>query len=291
MISERAVRPDLLSEASPVQDMLRAMFLYGCDYFVLADKDGDCVFHKDRLVGLLEQGQEGVTLEKLRYLPAGEPPVSRARIEDAPPETQILRFADSALSKSDLAEYRRMKVEASQNLPPVWWQAPMPMFRVCGEVMEYNDAACALIPQNARLAARAEEVLADSMLTCGENGRESTFAVTALDGGVYLLEDISGDFEMAEDLVWWAAVGRALVRRMEKNGLILNRLLPHEEAPADASEVLTCSWEGEEMGKLSISIPAAAASPGRAGETSAPPQKAGRKRRVKEAPEPSDGQG
>ncbi|MDR3278992.1 MAG: hypothetical protein LBT23_00620, partial [Synergistaceae bacterium] len=73
--------------------------------------------------------------------------------------------------------------------------------------------------------------------------------------GTFLLEDISGDFEMAEELVWWAAVGRAFFHRLEENGAVIRRVSPYEDPPATAAEIIPCSWEGEHLGSLAIELP------------------------------------
>jgi hypothetical protein len=60
---------------------------------------------------------------------------------------------------------------------------------------------------------------------------------------------------MAEDLLWWASIGSAFVRRMEKNGLLVRRISPFGTPPEDAAEVIPCSWEGELIGRLVIELP------------------------------------
>jgi hypothetical protein len=124
------------------------------------------------------------------------------------------------------------------------------------EAISLNDKALDLVPGGARsLASQMDRIREDRIITLRENDADRTFSLYALSEDSYLIEDISGDFEMAEDLVWWAAIGRALVRRMENNGLIVKRFSPFEKPPEDAAEVVQCSWDGEVMGRLVIEMP------------------------------------
>ena len=92
----------------------------------------------------------------------------------------------------------------------------------------------------------------DMVLQLPESFGGKAFAMTMIDRDVFFLEDISGDAEMAETLVWWAAVGRAFVNRMEKNGLMIHQHQEPDSAPEGALEVLPCCWEENPLGFISI---------------------------------------
>lgn len=254
------VKSDLLSISSTVQELLRAMYLYGTDYILIVIGKRERLLHKDQLVGLLEQGREDISLNELQTVELKEPLSARMQMEDVSQDTPLLLFAQSELSRTSFGEYREQKIMQTTARLPEWWDVPLPLLHVREESVSLNDAGLALIPGGAKVLAKQLDTLCkERIITLREKKIDRTLTLTPLSDEVFFLEDISGDFEMAEDLVWWAAVGRAFVRRMEGNGLVVRRLSPYEKEPANAAEIIPCSWEGELMGKLSIELPAAEA--------------------------------
>ena len=250
------IKSDMLSASSTAQETLRAMYLYGVDHILVAVAKKERLLHKDQLVCLLEQGREAVTLGDL--LPEIPKELQRAavNIEDVPQSASLLLLAQGELSRTTFGEYRSQKVmEAAARLPD-WWSVPLPLLFADEHGVYLNDTALNMIPGGAKaLADQADGWLKERIITLREKKGDRTLALSPLTEKVYFLEDISGDFEMAEDLLWWAAAGRAFVRRMEKNGLVVRRLSPYEPDPENAAETIPCSWEGELMGKLAIEIP------------------------------------
>lgn len=249
------VKADMLTMSSTVQEILRAMYLYSSDYILIVIARKERLLHKDQLVCLLEQGREGAALSELISEVPKEPLAARTQMEDTPQDMPLLLFAQGELSRTSFGEYREQKIMATASRLPEWWDVPLPLIYVCDQSVSLNNAALALIPGGAKaLAEQMEGLLKEKIITLHEKKSDRTLTLSPLTDTVYFLEDISGDFEMAEDLLWWAAVGRAFVRRMEKNGLIVRRLSPYEQEPKDAAEIIPCFWEDELMGKLSIEI-------------------------------------
>ena len=120
-----------------------------------------------------------------------------------------------------------------------------------------NGNAAGVIPCDAEtLARQMKSMLADKTITVKEKKRERTFSLLPLGENIFMAEDISGDFEMAEELVWWASVGRAFFTRLEENGAVIRRFSPLQEPPETAAEVIPCFWEGELIGRLAVGLPA-----------------------------------
>jgi hypothetical protein len=287
-VTNQDVRGDELSTFSNVREVLRALYNYGPDYIMLRTDRGERLLHKEHLVSLLELGREAATIDDMTSDDVGEPLSARARIEDTPPDTLMLVFVQGdgpsgELSRMTFGEYRERGIrgDAASRRPPAWWGAPLPLMLVDGGRVSLNRRGAELMPCGEdELSKRAARMALDKMVTVKDKRRERTFSLQPLDERVFLIEDISGDFEMAEDLVWWAAVGKAFFGRLEENGAVIRRLPPMGEAPEDAAEIIPCLWEGEPVGSLAISFGGAEAP-----ETQAAPQKrAGRRGRA--APEP-----
>lgn len=262
MFVNAEVRKDMLQLSSTVQQILRALYFYGSDYIMVEIGKNERLLHKDQLIALLEQGRESATLEDMVSLALAAPISAKAGMEDVPPDSPLIVFADGELSGTTFEKYREMKIQEAMIQLPDWWGVPLPILHMRDERMSLNEAALRLIPGGVKaIAGQYDKIRADKLIVINEKKPDKpektgkTFSLTPLDDETFLIEDVSGDFEMVEDLVWWAAIGSAFVRRMEGNGLHVSRVSPHAEPPKDAAEVIPCSWEGELIGRLAILLP------------------------------------
>ncbi len=256
------VKKDMLSLLSTVQEILRALYFYGADYILVQSGKRERLLHKEQLVALLEQGREKATLEDTFTLNLNEPISARMRVEDIPPASLLLQFiqtgagAEGELSLCAFEEYRERKVRENMVIMPDWWSIPLPLVHIDDDRVFLNAVATETIPGGAvSMARQIDRMRAERIVIIKEKKKERTFSLTPLAENTYLVEDISGDFEMAEDLVWWAAIGRAFVNRMQENGLVVKRLSPFEDDPANVAEVIPCYWENELVGRLAIRLP------------------------------------
>lgn len=259
------VKKDMLSLLSSVQEVLRALYFYSTDYILVCQGKHDRLLHKEQLVALLEQGREKATLEDMTSMNLNEPLAAKMKIEDIPSDTLLLLFvqtgdADGELERITFGEQRERKIEEQRVLMPDWWNIPLPLLHIDDDRVFLNDFAARLIPGGSvSLANQIDRLRRERIAIVKEKRRERTFSLSPLTEDTYFIEDISGDFEMAEDLVWWAAAGKAFVERMKGNGLIVKRLSPYEETPEGAAEVFPCVWEGELVGSIVLELPQAEA--------------------------------
>ena len=261
-INNSDVKSDMLSVSSNVREVLRALYFSGPDYIMLKLGVRERLVHKEQLVSLLELGKAGATVEDIMSVSLNEPISARMHFEDIPQDTFLLVFSQKGngkagnLSRMTFQEYREHAINESDMSLPDWWGAPLPLLFIDEEQVLLNDQGITLMPCDASvLEKQAKRMVREKMVTIKDKKQERTFSLRSLDENIYLIEDISGDFEMAEDLVWWAAVGKAFYRRLEENGAILRRLSPFEKSPENFAEVIPCSWEGEFVGSVAIGVP------------------------------------
>lgn len=99
-------------------------------------------------------------------------------------------------------------------------------------------------------------------------GREPPcfLAFRRLEPDIFILEDCTGDLMEAQDISWWAGLGRAWVASIEKEGRTWRR---EEDALPEgfAGQAWPCEWEGRFLGWLCVEGPAASDG----GEPDAPP--------------------
>ncbi|MDR1915216.1 MAG: hypothetical protein LBQ58_01410 [Synergistaceae bacterium] len=256
------VKSDMLTVSSTVQEILRALYFYGTDYIMSVIGRRERLIHKEQLVALLENGKENSTLEDIMSVVLNEPLAAKTLIEDIPQETVLLIFQQAggespgALSRSTFEEYRERKIKESEFAFPEWWGIPLPILHIFGDRVYLNDPAYDLVSGDVKyLADQISRIRQEKIIVLKGPKHEKTFALYQMTDDAFLMEDISGDFEMAEDLIWWASVGKTLFRRMEENGLLFKRLTPLESPPENSAEVISCMWEGELLGRLSIELP------------------------------------
>jgi hypothetical protein len=252
----REIRKDMLHLSSTVQEILRSLYFYGSDYIMVALGKKERLLHKDQLIALLEQGRESATIEDMLSLALAEPISAKTEIENVPPGSALIVFSDDGLYGTTFEIYREMKIRETMILLPDWWGVPLPLLHLKDDRISLNDAALQLIPGGTHaIAGQIEKIRKEKLIAIKEKKSEKTFSLSPLDPDTFLIEDVSGDFEMVEDLVWWAAIGSAFVRRMEGNGLAVRRISPHGQAPQDAAEIIPCYWDGEMVGSLAIELP------------------------------------
>jgi hypothetical protein len=261
-INNTDVKSDMLTTSSNVREVLRALYFYGPDYIMIKMGGRERLVHKEQLVSLLELGKASSTIEDIMSTSLNEPMSARMQLEDIPQDTILLVFVQKGsgkagdLSRMTFEEYRESAIKESAMSLPDWWGVPLPLLFMDEERVALNEQGVLLMPCDATaLAKQVERMARDRIITIKEKKRERTFSLRPLDEKIFLIEDISGDFEMAEELVWWAAVGKAFYRRLEENGAVIRRLSPFEKLPEDSVDVIPCSWEGELVGSVVIGIP------------------------------------
>lgn len=253
----REVRKDMLHLGSTVQEVLRSLYFYRSDYIMVALDKKERLLHKDQLVALLEQGRENATVEDMPGLALTAPISAKTAMEDIPPESGLIVFSDDGLYGTTFEAYREMKIREAAISLPEWWGIPLPLLYLKDGRVSLNEAALPLVPCGAQaIAGQIEKIKSEKLISIKDKKKEKVLSLSPLDAETFLIEDVSEDFDMVEDLVWWAAIGSAFVRRMEENGLTVRRMPPHGQTPQEAAEIIPCHWEGELIGRLAIEVPA-----------------------------------
>ena len=247
-----------LSADSNVQDSLKALFLHGAEYLFFYD-EADCFFcHKDKLISLLERGKESVSLSLLKAEIGALHPSTTAFNMDEPIRGTVLCLVYGEVYCKTPKEFFEMQEELSSAILPEWWNVPLPMLFFSGEKVHVNPTASSVLgiesAQADTLRASVERGIhsGDFLLEIPSNQGEGVYAMNKVCENVYFIEDISADAEMAEQLIWWAAVGRTLVTRMESNGLKITHHRIGDSLPENTLETLSCSWDENELGFISV---------------------------------------
>lgn len=255
MLNNGADLKPCLSLKSTLQESIRSLFFYGAEYLAVSEGSGEFLCHKDALIALLERGDGVESLGQLVLKNGSDSIKGKMSLETEPLDKRVLILDSTGLHCETLLDFRQSRLIQKEETLPSWWGIPLPMLKYSNRQAKLNPRAGELISVHGEnldpLVARAIADR-DMVLQLPESFGGKAFAMTMIDRDVFFLEDISGDAEMAEKLVWWAAVGRAFVNRMEKNGLMIHQHQEPDSVPEGALEVLSCCWEENPLGFISI---------------------------------------
>ncbi|NLL37395.1 MAG: hypothetical protein GX256_07740 [Fretibacterium sp.] len=139
---------------------------------------------------------------------------------------------------------------------PDWWDAPLPFaLRDRGRVCVNRTALAMFGPDLERLPAldlpERDEFLVEL------EGREAPCFLTfrRLEPDVFILEDTTDDLLDAQELSWWASVGRAWAKLLEEEGRAWHRSGAPIEVEAEKTRAYPCEWEGRSMGYFCVEEP------------------------------------
>ena len=137
---------------------------------------------------------------------------------------------------------------------PEWWEAPIPFAMSTRAGMKLNTAAIQTFGSGLKRLKVSELPDKDEFIVQLEGGTKPVFlAFRRLEPGIFVLDDCTGDLVEAQDISWWAAVGRTWVSEIEAGGGTWRRT----DSPS-GSRSWPCEWEGRFLGYLCVDgIPAA----------------------------------
>ncbi len=257
-----------LSPGSTLLVLLRALYRLLLDYGVLwADgSEEPFVFRKEQLVALVERGRSEALVRDLPRL-AEEGllrPVAPGECEEEDEGVRALLVERRGARILPLEE----AVAPWEPEFPEWWEAPLP-FALCarGRMRINRTAALMFGPDLERLSV-SELPEKDEFIVELEGRTPPCFlAFRRLEPDIFILEDCTGELSEAQDIAWWAGLGRAWVASVEGEGRTWRR----EEVPPEgfSGRAWPCEWEGrflgwfcvEEPGSLEPPAPPAAEAP------------------------------
>ena len=266
-----------LSRSSPLLDFLRAMYSLVLDYGVYLGDEKDAeplIFSKEQLVFLIERGHVDLLLKDLPKLERDE--IIRAiDINEfaAPDKIQALIIEKRGVSIGTLAG----AFNPNQTEYPAWWTAPI-AFAMCGRnKVKLNPAAlnefgAELERLNAAALPEKDEFIVEL------EGKDKPYFLSfrRLAAGIFTLEDCTGDLVEAQDISWWAGLGRLWINLLEAGGhtwrrlenakdledlklnldldnIDLNKVEDLEKIEAaSGAQILPCEWQDRFMGYLCI---------------------------------------
>ena len=146
---------------------------------------------------------------------------------------------------------------------PQWWEAPIP-FALCARGgMKLNPTAAVMFGRDLERLTLADLPEKDEFIVELEGkGRPCFLSFRRLEPNIFTIDDCTSDLVEAQDISWWAAVGRAWTSEIEAGGQTWQRLGTVPEG--FEGRTWPCEWQGRFQGYLCVEgepPPAGAAEP------------------------------
>ncbi|MBR2207622.1 MAG: hypothetical protein IJ859_02315 [Synergistaceae bacterium] len=243
-----------LTPDSTLLFFLRTLFSTAAEYGVYIPDTGDAVvINKGQLISMIERNCAEAMIKRLPQLaqrnifkPLDVEKIDELEIEDS--LALYVKNTGSFIGNLELA----LNPDATQF--PEWWNAPVPFAMSSRGVLKLNDKAVSMFGTGLEKLNAAELPDRDEFIVRldGLNGTRF-IAFRFLSPGIFTIDDCTEDLTDAQDITWWAAVGRTWVKEIESRGGTWQRLSNPPEGKSKNFRV--CEWNDEIQGYLNIEMP------------------------------------
>jgi hypothetical protein len=209
---------------------------------VCLNESSFCV-RQEELIAAMERGFDSSPLGhwlESSHRCAGE-------VEDFSPDESIVLVEGASCRLVKASELKR--ATAGEGCP-AWVDLPFPLIhRNAAGKLSMNSVARGLLEGEYILPSILDQALKDKEALCVVNGR--SFLLRHLGHGYFTIEDIDEEVELAREIIWQAAVGKALLERLEREGVKVGQL-PDRDFPTNGvdGELISCSWGDTPLGYL-----------------------------------------
>ena len=248
---------DSLTPDSTLLVFLRAMFSTEAEYGVYIPETGDSVIiGKGQLISMIERNCADAMIKRLPQLaernifrPVGLSEIETEELEDS--VALFVRNTGSFVKSLDFA----LTPDAPQF--PEWWNAPVPFVMSSRGVLTLNDKAVSMFGTGLQKLNASELPDRDEFIVRLDGLNGTMFiAFRNLSPGIFTIDDCTEDLTDAQDITWWASVGRTWIKEIEARGGTWRRLQnPPEENSKSKKNFRKCEWNGEIQGWLNIEMP------------------------------------
>jgi hypothetical protein len=248
--------PPSLSLQSSLEEVLRFLFGSSLAHVFLYGKKNRFFLTKEELITFIESETPLLQIGDILHMPEREKS-GKKLMETLPPFQKILLLTDEG---GRIARVIDITSEREIFLPP-WWEAPFPLVALQDEEISLNQHAYKLCKGGtdvlqkalANFSGEEEEYIFSCSFPWGEERR---FFAKKMEDRIFSLEDISSEMHMAEDIVWWAAVGNALATYLQAKGVGFRCFHERDSLPEQKGhgETIPCRWEGDLLGYIKLSF-------------------------------------
>ena len=243
-----------LTPDSTLLFFLRTLFSTAAEYGVYIPESGDSIIiNKGQLISMVERNCAEAMIKRLPQLaernifkPLDIKNFDDSELEDS--QALYVKNTGSFVEKLELA----LDPDAPQF--PEWWNAPVPFAMSSRGVLKLNDKALSMFGSGLEKLNAAELPNRDEFIVRldGLNGTRF-IAFRYLSPGIFTIDDCTDDLNDAQDITWWAAVGKTWIKEIEARGGTWQRFSNPPEGKI--KNFRACEWNDELQGYLNIEMP------------------------------------
>ena len=232
-----------LTLRSPVSLLLRVLCAISCDVVWLDGDAGAFSMEREQIFALLERRGGDMAI---RDVPSLVPSGHNDTVRQMGESTSVLCISSEGTRVTTLAKIR---FRQDEGVYPLWWEIPLPLVRYDGKNVACNKEGRKRFGSRPFVAPAEEGDIPGEYFARSATNDSVVFVLRLLEAEYYTIEDVTEDMKRADDILWWASVGKALCLRMTENGSTVERVL--ENGDVSAGDI-PCVWEDKVVGYLKI---------------------------------------
>ena len=240
-----------LTPDSTLAEFLRSVYETAVEYAVYIPEVGDAIIlSKGQLISIVGRNCADAMIMRLPQLIERNifNPLDPNGI-DYPEENLALYVKNTGafLNTLELALY------PDEPQYPEWWNAPVPFAMASRGILRLNETAIKMFGVGLEQLNAQELPDRDEFIVKLEGLNGTRFiAFKKLKPGIFTIDDYTEDLTDAQDITWWAAVGRTWVKEIESKGGTWQRL---DTPPEGKKTFRACEWNGQLQGYINIELP------------------------------------
>ena len=240
-----------LTPDSTLSYFLRTVYETAAEYAVYIPEIGDAiVMSKGQLISIVGRNCADAMIKRLPQLIERNifKPINPDEIEY--PEQSSALYVKNTGAFLGTLEFALYPDEPQY---PEWWNAPVPFAMASRGILKLNETAIKMFGTGLEQLNAQELPERDEFIVRLEGLNGTRFiAFRKLKPGIFTIDDCTEDLTDAQDITWWAAVGRAWVREIEAKGGTWQRL---ETPPEGKKTFRACEWNGQIQGYINVEMP------------------------------------
>lgn len=244
-----------LTFSSPISELMRVLFFYSLQYVVLEKKKKYHIFRQEDIVAFLHKSEKDTSISKL-FLFAEKGANTRTNLPSRMKNSERM-LCITAEKETYITTFEEVKYRCGEDEDfPLWWNIPLPLLTMKDHKVILNAKAQESFSLEDFSLKRVFDALQreDRLLEINADENEKrVFYFEPLLADIYLIDEVTSDLSAAEDMVWWAAVGKAWAQKMRRDGYEIHQVDGIQPSPIDllgADDYLTCVWDEKILGYL-----------------------------------------
>lgn len=226
-----------------VDEALCLLFRHKAAAISVCLNEGSFYVRQEELIAAMERGFGGSSLG--HWLKSSHRCASEA--DDFSPNESVVLVEGASCRLVKVSELKGATADEDRS---AWMNLPFPLIHrnAAGEILT-NGVAGDLLEGESIPSSLLDQALKDKEVLCVINGR--SFLLRHFGHGYFTLEGIDEEVELAQEIIWQAAVGKALLERLEQEGVKVKQF-PNKDFPSSDldGELVLCSWGDIPLGYL-----------------------------------------